>query len=275
MSSAPGYVLGSEAAEVARLDGQAAAIAPATAVLLRAAGVGGDMRVLDLGTGLGHVAFAVAELLGPGGTVVGVDQAAPLLSIAEQRRRAAGLEGVRFEEGDARGVRADAPFDAVVMRLLLFHLPDALDVVRRQLRALRPGGLVVLLDFDNGASRTDPPVELVARLLGWMERGFRSAGANPRIGTQLAPLLRAAGAEAVTTLGIQGYFAHDDPRGPAMLAGVMRALAPRIVAEGIATEDELDLGTLEARIGQAVEAARAVLLPPAVVGAWGRAALSA
>jgi ubiquinone/menaquinone biosynthesis C-methylase UbiE len=44
------------------------------------------MRVLDLGTGLGHVAFEVANLVGPRGTVVGIDQSPRLLEIAEQRR---------------------------------------------------------------------------------------------------------------------------------------------------------------------------------------------
>ena len=57
MSDGTAYVLGSDDAEIARLDGQAASIAGATDALLRAAGIGGSMRVLDLGTGLGHVAL--------------------------------------------------------------------------------------------------------------------------------------------------------------------------------------------------------------------------
>src|SRR4051812_8969977 len=155
MSSAPRYLLGSDDAEVARLDLQAGAIAPPTGLLLQAAGIGPGMRVLDLGTGLGHVAFALADLVGPGGTVVGVDQSATLLEIAESRRRAAALEHVRFEEGDARTFRADAPFDAVVMRLLLFHLPDAVDVLRHHMHAVRPGGLVLAIDYDMGSARAE------------------------------------------------------------------------------------------------------------------------
>ena len=50
------YVLGSDPDEIARLDGQAASIAGASQGLLRMAGIGPGMRVLDLGTGLGHVA---------------------------------------------------------------------------------------------------------------------------------------------------------------------------------------------------------------------------
>src|SRR6476619_412712 len=111
MSDRPAYVLGSDDAEIARLDGQASSIAGATRALLNAAGIGGAMRVLDVGTGLGHVAFMLRELLDPSGSVVGVDQAERLLAIAEQRRAAAGAENVRFVHGDARSFSADEPFD--------------------------------------------------------------------------------------------------------------------------------------------------------------------
>ena len=66
------YALGSDQAEVARLDAQAAMSAPATRLLLETGGrIAPGMRVLDLGTGLGHVAFDVANLVGSRGTVVG------------------------------------------------------------------------------------------------------------------------------------------------------------------------------------------------------------
>src|SRR3954466_9329544 len=96
MSERSAYVLGSDDAEIARLDAQAGSIAGATEALLRAAGIGGPMRVLDLRTGLGHVAFQVAALLGPGGTVLGVDRSQPMLEVAERRRAAAGADNVAF-----------------------------------------------------------------------------------------------------------------------------------------------------------------------------------
>ena len=269
MSEQTAYVLGSDDAEIARLDAQAGSIAGATEALLRAAGICGLMRVLDLGTGLGHVAFQVADLLDPGGSVLGVDQAPRLLDIAERRRAAAGAENIGFLQADARAFTADAPFDAIVARLLLFHLPDREEVLRRQLAALRPGGTMVVVEFDIGAMRAEPEAPLVEAVRLWIEAAFRSAGADPRIGAQAGQLLRRTGFADVSTLGIQAYFAPADPIGPALCAAVTRSLAPQIVAQGIADEAELGLETLQERIAQQVGALDAVIMPPAVVGAWG------
>jgi tRNA A58 N-methylase Trm61 len=85
MTEVQPYSLGTSAPELARLDAQAASIARPTDLFLRSAGIASGMRVLDLGTGLGHVAFRVSELVGSAGAVVGIDQAAAMLAVAEQR----------------------------------------------------------------------------------------------------------------------------------------------------------------------------------------------
>ena len=262
------YVLGSDAAEIARLDAQAEAIAAPTALLLQAAGIRPGMRVLDLGTGLGHVALALADLVGPEGSVLGIDESEAMLAVAGDR--AAARPNVRFARADARSFRDASPFDAVVTRLMLFHLPDAVDVVRHHLDALAPGGLFVAVDYDVGASRSEPTVPVAATALDWVMAAFRSADADPVIGTHLALLLSEAGLRDVAGFGVQTYLGPTDPRSPLLIAGVVRSLAPQIVAAGIATGDELALDTLHDRIAHDVAAAGAVILPPAVVGAWGR-----
>jgi ubiquinone/menaquinone biosynthesis C-methylase UbiE len=268
----PAYALGSDEAEIARLDAQAAMSEPATRLLLEAGRIiSPGMRVLDLGTGLGHVAFDVAQLVGRDGMVVGIDQSARLLEIAEHRRLAASIRNVTFVEADVRTFRDAEPFDAIVGRLILFHLPDAIDVIAHHMAALRPGGVVLAIDFDGRSMRAEPPVELIATIRDWVEEAFRSAGANPVIGAHLAPLLRRAGAVDVTTFGVQTYLAPEDPRGPGWVAGLVRSLEPRIIGAAIATEAELAADTLQQRVAEALIASDAVLLPPTLVGAWGAA----
>jgi SAM-dependent methyltransferase len=269
MTRQPEYILGDSQAEIARLDAQATAVAEPTRLLLRAAGLRPGMRVLDLGTGLGHVAMLAAELVRPDGSVTGLDQSAELLAIAEERRREAGEENVRFVEGDVRTWRGGG-FDAVIGRLILFHLPDAVDVVRHHAEALRPGGVAAFVDFDVGAARSEPPVPLVARIGGLITEAFRAGGADPTIGTRLALILRAAGLVEVQTFGIQAYVPPDDPYGGGLMASVAAALAPQMEAAGLATADELDLATLADRLQAELRGADAVLLPPTIAGAWGR-----
>ncbi len=262
------YALGCSDEEIMRLDRQSAAIESATRLLLRASGIEPGMRVLDLGTGIGHVAMLIAEMVGPEGRVVGIDNSTKLLDVAALR--AAAHPQLRFTLGDVRYWRDDAPFDAVVGRLILFHLANPLGVLRHHAAALRPGGLLLALDFDLRAARAEPAAPLIDEALGWVDAAFRHAGASPAIGTRLALLLVEAGLADVQGFGVQGYLAPNDPRGPALLSGVVRALAPQIVAAGIATHEQIGIDTLEARIADAVQSSGAVVLPPVLAGAWGR-----
>ncbi len=262
------YSLGSEDHEIARLDAQAALLDRATVMLLRAGGIRRGMRVLDLGTGLGHVAFAAANLVGAEGRVVGIDNTSRLLGVAIGRAFA--HPQVCFVEGDVRTWRSEEPFDAVIGRLILFHLPDRLAVLRHHVAALRPGGLVVALDFDLGSIRAEPPVPLVDEAVEWTNATFLSAGACPTIGARLAPLLAEAGLADVQSIGIQEYMRPDDPRGARILCGVMRSLAPHAAAAGIALPEHLHYDSLEERLAAAMRASGSALLFPALSGAWGR-----
>ena len=262
------YSLGTEDHEIARLDTQASLLDRATGILLREAGIGRGMRVLDLGTGLGHVAFAAALLVGPEGRVVGIDNSPKLLGVA--MRRASAHPQASFVEADVRTWRSEEPFDVVVGRLILFHLPDRLAVLRHHVEALRPGGLVVALDFDLGSIRADPPLPLVDEAVEWTCAVFRSAGALPTIGARLAPLLAEAGLADVQSIGIQEHFGPDDPRSARVLCGVMRSLAPQAAAAGIATPGHLRPETLEERLAHEMRASGSALLFPVLSGAWGR-----
>jgi ubiquinone/menaquinone biosynthesis C-methylase UbiE len=266
------YVLGDDSEELARLDRQAASIAGATRLLLQAAGVAPGMRVLDLGTGLGHVARMIGEFVGTEGAVVGLDRSGHAIAAARQRCEEARESHVSFVEGDVTSWRAAEPFDAVVGRLILFHLAQPSDVVRHHLEHLRPAGLFLAIDFDLGGARAEPFVPLALDALQWVEQAFVASGASPRIGARLASILRQTGLHDVNSLGVQAYLQPDNPMAASLLAGVVRSLAPVIVQRGIATADQIDVHTIEDRLARELQRLNAVLLPPTVAGAWGRKA---
>jgi SAM-dependent methyltransferase len=260
------YSLGSQDPEISRLEQQAQFLDRPTRLILSASGIAPGMRVLDLGSGLGHVSRAVAELVGVDGEVVGLD-ADPRM-VREARARTTAVQ-VRFVEADVLTWSDEEPFDAVVGRLILFHLADPAGALRHHLTGLRAGGRVVMLDYDIGALRSDPAEPFSTWLAGVLLAGFRAVGADPTIGSRLQGILAQAGVMEVDGFGVEPYVAPGSPVGPAMFAGVLQTLAPAIVGHGVATAEELTVETLPQRIAGALAASGSVLVPPVLAGAWG------
>ena len=152
------YQLGSGPIELERLQRQGRVLAPATRTLLKTAGVGPGMRVLDLGSGVGDVAFVAAQLVGPTGEVIGIDQSAEAVARANLRAQEQGFGHVRFVVGDIHQAAPDGPFDAIVGRLVLMYVPDPAAVLRTQAWTLRSGGLLFRL-----SSTSTVPVRFLRR----------------------------------------------------------------------------------------------------------------
>jgi ubiquinone/menaquinone biosynthesis C-methylase UbiE len=90
------YVLGHSPAEMRRLKNQGNMLRPITERLLRNAGIAAGMRVLDLGCGAGDVSMLAAELVGPEGSIVGIDRSQEVLNVAKERAREVGLRQISF-----------------------------------------------------------------------------------------------------------------------------------------------------------------------------------
>src|SRR5579862_488824 len=102
--SDPTYALGRSDAEHARLTEQANFLRPLTERFFKKAGIAPGMKVLDVGSGVGDVAFLVAELVGPEGKVVGVDMDGAALEKARKRAEHLKLRSVEFIHGDVRSI---------------------------------------------------------------------------------------------------------------------------------------------------------------------------
>ena len=190
--------------------------------------------------------------------------------LEQARARTQHLPHVSFVEADVTRWHSDEPFDAVVGRLILFHLPEPVAVLRHHQKAVRPGGRVVMLDYDIGGLRAEPSNPLAERMAALVMAAFRAAGADPTIGARLQRILGESGVEDVGGLAIAQYLAPENPVGPIMLSGVVRSLAPVMIAHGLATEAELDLDTLNTRAAESLRSTDSVLVPPILAGAWGR-----
>jgi ubiquinone/menaquinone biosynthesis C-methylase UbiE len=246
------YPFQSSADERQRLIAQGELVAPLTRRLFERAGIASGMRVLDIGSGSGDVAFLAARFVRPEGSVIGADRDPAQVAFAAQRAEANGLTNVRFVARDFREIELSPPVDAIVGRLVLMYAADPLDALRCALRNLRPGGVIALqesvVDYD-GPVFVEPLDCLAATAAEWFRAGFRHAGVQPRMGMRLFGLMRAAGLEPSAELDMLVPI-QQGPDGELFrtLTTVVRSQLPAIVASGAATEAEIDIGTLEDRL---------------------------
>lgn len=262
------YLLGHEDAELQRLENQARVIGPATRAILQLAGIAGGMRVLDLGTGAGDVAFDVAEIVGPSGSVVGIDQSPEALARARRRAAERNILNVEFVEGDLATVDVNGTFDAVVGRLVLLYAPDPALIVKRFASLVRTGGVVVAMEFDMNGAGSVPRHEQSDEVVSWIAGAFSHAGLDPSLGARLGDVMTRGGLPSPSVLGIQPYLEPGDPAGGRMVAGIVSTLQPVIVQAGLATEADIDIDTLAARTTDIHVATGSLFKPPTLVGCW-------
>ncbi len=262
------YQLGNDEAELERLRLQGQALGPATRTILEMAGIEPGMAVLDLGSGAGDVSFLAAEMVGPTGTVVGIDASPDAVAMAARRAQERNITNVRFAVGDIHRPAAGGPFDAVTGRLVLMYVSDPAAVVRAQASVLRPGGLVVPIELDIYTGRSVPPTPLVGNLSAWLAEVFNRSGIHPSLGPKLWSTLKDAGLEPRGMIGLQTCFGPDNPDGAALLAGIVRTLSPLMEGANVATIDEIQPATLQGRLATELSQASAVFAYPTLYGAW-------
>jgi 2-polyprenyl-3-methyl-5-hydroxy-6-metoxy-1,4-benzoquinol methylase len=98
------YALGYSPAEIQRPKNQGAMLRPITERVLRNAGIDAGIRVLDLGCGAGDVSMLAAELLGPEGSIVGIDRNQESLNVAKERAREDGLRQISFVQASIESI---------------------------------------------------------------------------------------------------------------------------------------------------------------------------
>src|SRR5689334_16729193 len=125
------YALATGSAAVRRLLVLDKVYSPAGCRVLQQAGIQPGMRVADLGCGVGAMTRTLARMVGPSGSVTGIDVNAAQLEQAASLCREAGHANVEFRNADAcqTGLPRQS-FDLVYSRFLLLHLTDPMTCLR-------------------------------------------------------------------------------------------------------------------------------------------------
>ncbi len=236
--------------------------------LLTDAGLAAGMRVLDLGCGTGEVSLIAAELVEPGGEVVGVDRDAGALDTARARAAEAGHAQVSILAGDIEALPDLDLFDAIVARRVLMYLANPVAVLERLVPALHPAGLIAVHEHDMTmvpASVGEMPLH--ERVQSWVRQMLLAEEADTHMGFHLHATLSQAGFSVET---VRAEAVVQTPSQRYELAEIVAAIWPRILAHGIVDEAEADVETLAERLEAERIATGATYVGDMMFGAWGR-----
>jgi SAM-dependent methyltransferase len=242
--------------ERARLAGMEAQWDPGTFRHIEALGLGSGAACWELGAGGGSVAAWLAARFGRL-LVTDVD-----IRFVEELQGAAvtvmrhDVVADPFPEGS---------FDLIHARLLLEHLPGRDRVLDQLVGRLRPGGWLLIEDYDWTSFGADPHSELVERVGGAILDFMTAAGFDPYYGRRLRLEMDARGLANVAAEGRMLVMGPGHP-GRAFYRLSLVSLRDAIVDRGALTEAEVDEALAE------LEGDDRTLLSPAMIAAWGRAA---
>ena len=264
------YELGHSDRELKRLSLQAQLVDPFSRQFFRDAGLTQGMRVLDVGSGAGDTTLVAAQLVGDKGEVVGVDRAPLAVAAAQARIDALGKRNISVRQGDMDTLEF-APFDAVVGRYVLMFNPDPAAMLKRVVRLVRQGGVIVFHETDWNGVRSNPLAPMYQQCHDWIVQTFKKVGTNPDMGQHLRSVFVRAGIPPPTMAlraliqGPSDGVAYVD-----MIAELAITMAPVMEEQGVIERGAIDPSTFRQEMLAEVKRLGSVVVGRSEIGAWSR-----
>jgi ubiquinone/menaquinone biosynthesis C-methylase UbiE len=201
--------------------------------ILSALALEAGTHVLDVGSGPGHQAYEIAQVIGSEGHIEGVDSGED--AVATGRRRCEGLENASFALGDAYDLPYEAErFDVAMSSQVFEYLDDVPKALGEMFRVVKSGGRVLIHGTGWGAllwHSSDP--ERMSRILKIWDGHL----ADPRMVETMAKKLHAAGFVGVNAEPIVHVETSYDPG--SMSAVAAKFIVGYVVSQGV-TQSEAD-----------------------------------
>jgi len=235
--SSQAYLLADQPSELERLQLQSRVWEPSGRRLLEEIGEGHGARVLDVGCGAIGWLRLLSEWVGPDGEVVGTDIDEAMLAAAGQFVDTEGLGNVVLMKDDLFASKLESSsFDLVHARFQIAPLGRGPDQISNHVRLLRPGGTVVLEEWDVSSWHFNPPARALESLVELIGQSFVRSGGDIQAGLKLLDLLRGFGIEGNVRAEVLALPpGHPYLRLPLQFA---TALEERLLS--IVTADELE-----------------------------------
>jgi len=200
------------------------------------------IHLLDFGCGPGSITAGLADHIGPGGSVVGIDNSAETVALATES--VGHRPNLSFETASVYELPfAAETFDAAYGHQVLQHLLDPISALREVKRVLKPGGVIGVRDADYGTMTHHPTCPSLETWLHVYHTVARANGGEPDAGRRLPQWVRAAGfVEASVTSSVWTYASSAERQSWARLWAsriMLPVFAERAVALGICEHIEL------------------------------------
>ena len=193
------YVLGTHDEELERLGLQHRVWRPRVLDAWRRAGFTLGQTIVDLGCGPGYATLDLAELVGPSGRVIALDQSQKFLSHLRGAAKQRGYRNIDVREIDLDNETLPAlQADRAWCRWVIAFLTKPQRFVQQLASVVKPGGIFVSYEyFAYDSWRLLPPSAELTEFVRIVEAGWRASGGEPDIGLQLPRWLAESGFEIV------------------------------------------------------------------------------
>lgn len=226
------------------------------------------MSVLDIGCGTGAITRGIAEAVGPGGRVVGIDSNPKLIEKARQTH--GDVPWLTFETGDIYRLAYQEQFNIVTCARVFVWLNDPLKALEMMKSAAAIGGSIVIADYNHEkiAWQPEPPASMLAFYSAYLK--WRSdAGFDNAIADRLPDLFRQAGLEQIAVTPqheVAVRTASDFERRIGIWADTASSRGPQMERDGFITGREYADAEREYREWAAADARSLTMYMLAVEG---------
>jgi SAM-dependent methyltransferase len=244
------YVLGQSQREYERLARQGQFIIPMTRRLYEDAGIKPGMRVLDLGSGAGDCCLLLAEMVGPTGSVIGVEMDPGAIEFAKSRVAAAGFRNVSFVQSEisafADSAEGPADLDAIVGRCVLMYVRDPEAALGKIAKRLKPGGSVAFMEPMIGIPPgPDSPLKKVGLAIF---ESMRRSGVHNDLGMRLHKVFAGAGLPQPKMRFEAMLDPAEDTPVYQIVADTFLSMLPKAIEYGLIAPGEIDAAALPAKL---------------------------
>ncbi len=191
MSQEPEYLLGTNDSELARLEFQHSVWRDLTEGALDRAGLGPGAKVLDLGCGPGFVSQDIASRLGPSGHLTCLDESPVWHRVLSGVDWPCPVERIEKRIEDA--ALPEAEYDLVFSRWVFSFLSDVDAAAAKVFRSLKPGGRVVIQDYNHEGISVFPRSAGFESVVRCTREFYRDYGGDAWVAAALPGALRRAG----------------------------------------------------------------------------------